>query len=272
MKARLNRGDIHWRVEDHALVKLQSSMTSQLPHEFFTPLAGILGLTEVLGNDFASFSTAELQELIKDIHQSAQRLHRTLNNYLLILQPATELDEKKPPAVPSPGKEIEKVTQGVDQAAERNGRREDVTVQCACGSLRVSGSALAMITEDLVDNAPALAARTPVTVHLTEEGTLVVSDSGRGMTAKEIEQIGAFRQSDRENMSNRGWALAFAWSKNCGTKWGHLVIEQRPEKALRAGAIPAREVNGGGASFTCLPRRGRRSMSIHALVAKWQTR
>ena len=86
MEARLKRAEIHWRVEDRVLTNLRSSMTSQLPHEFITPLAGILGLSEILKLDFAELSDEEIQEFHNDIHQSALRLQRTIRNYLLMLE------------------------------------------------------------------------------------------------------------------------------------------------------------------------------------------
>ena len=78
MQARLNRADLHWRVDDRVLSKLRSSPTSQLPHELITPLAGILGLSEILNTESSTLSSAEVHDLSKDINQSALRLHRTV--------------------------------------------------------------------------------------------------------------------------------------------------------------------------------------------------
>jgi CheY-like chemotaxis protein len=43
VKARLSRASISWRVEDQMLDQLRSWVPPHLPHEFFTPLAGIIG-------------------------------------------------------------------------------------------------------------------------------------------------------------------------------------------------------------------------------------
>lgn len=48
VEARLKRADLNWRVEDRILADLRRALASTLPHEPFTPLAGILGLTEIL--------------------------------------------------------------------------------------------------------------------------------------------------------------------------------------------------------------------------------
>ena len=91
VEARFNRGDIHWRVENRALLKMRETMTHYLPHEFFTPLAGIIGLSDIIEAEVALLSPAEILDLNKGIKDSAQRLHRTLKNYLLVLEnPDTE--------------------------------------------------------------------------------------------------------------------------------------------------------------------------------------
>jgi len=102
VKARLNRASISWRVEDQMLDQLRSSMPSQLPHEFYTPLAGIIGLTEILRADLRSDSPmlnrAQINEIHNGVYQSAIRLHRTLRNYILIL----DLQTASCPSVPPP--------------------------------------------------------------------------------------------------------------------------------------------------------------------------
>src|SRR5271170_656555 len=85
MEARFSRASISWRVEDQMVAQLRSSVPSNLPHEFFTPLAGIIGLMEILRADFPSLTPAEVTDIHNDVYQSALRLHRTIRNYLLIL-------------------------------------------------------------------------------------------------------------------------------------------------------------------------------------------
>src|SRR5476651_1007809 len=97
VEARFSRASISWRVEDQMLAQLRSSVPSNLPHEFFTPLAGIIGLMEVLRSDFPSLTPAEVSDIHNDVYQSALRLHRTLRNYLLILDLQGSSSEPMPP-------------------------------------------------------------------------------------------------------------------------------------------------------------------------------
>jgi len=206
--SRVNRAEIHWRVEDHALSKMRSSTTSQLPHEFFTPLAGIMGLSEILGADVANLSVPEIQDFCKDIRLSAQRLHRTLKNYLLILEQPVEPEAKALGAALSPSKLKDSLKAAVESVIERHGRREDLTAAWKEPPLRVEGTDLTIIVEELLDNAFKFSGRgSRVVARLDEKGVLEVADAGRGMLKEEINKIGAFRQFERKKHEQQGLGL-----------------------------------------------------------------
>jgi len=84
-ETRLKRADIHWRVENQALQNLHGSLHTTLPHEFFTPLVGIIGMNELLMEEAGELSRDEIVDLAGNINRSGDRLHRTLRNYLRIL-------------------------------------------------------------------------------------------------------------------------------------------------------------------------------------------
>jgi two-component system, sensor histidine kinase and response regulator len=234
MKARLDRADLHWRVEDRVLSKLRSSAISQLPHELITPLAGILGLSEILSTDSSTLSSAEVQDLSNDINQSALRLHRTVRNYLLMLEMESGEGKKVELLVPLSSSSLrESLKTGVDLAVERHGRREDITVHCEGCPILVRPSDLALIVEELVDNAFKFSRRgAPVVVHLGRDGVLLITDAGRGMSQEEIGQIGAFQQFDRKKNEQQGLGLG-------------LMLVQK---------LAAR--NGATCSVTSLPEQG----------------
>ena len=208
VEARLQRAQIHGRVADRAISDLRASLRSSLPHELFTPLAGILGLTAALRDDFPQLAPAEIRELLADIEKSGWRLHRTLKNYLMVLDletgPAPEqatpvLGGDDPPAA---------VTNGATTAARRHQREADLTVQASACTISVQAAELTTMTEEMVDNACSFSRPgTPITVRLTAPGRLQVSDQGRGMTPDQIRQIGAFRQFDRKKHEQQGLGL-----------------------------------------------------------------
>src|ERR1700761_3324884 len=90
--ARFRRASVSWRVEDQMLERLRSHIPAHLPHEFFTPIAGILGLVEILQDGNSGLGPEDLPSVYNDLHDSALRLHRTLRNYLLILDLDSPVD------------------------------------------------------------------------------------------------------------------------------------------------------------------------------------
>src|ERR1700734_1956017 len=66
--ARFSRASISWRVEDQMLAQLRSSVPSQLPHECFTPLTGIIGLLEILRSSGSELTPEEIQDIHNDIY------------------------------------------------------------------------------------------------------------------------------------------------------------------------------------------------------------
>ena len=206
VEARFRRASISWRVEDQMVAQLRSTVPPNLPHEIFTPLTGIIGLMEILRSDFPALAPEEVQDIHNDIYQSALRLHRTLRNYLLILDLQTATSEAVPTLSP---REVEESIQGgVTEALRLNNRKEDVTVRVKICSISIKPSDLSRMVEELVDNACKFSRQgTPVKVELEADGRLIITDEGRGLTAEEIAHIGAFHQFDRKKHEQQGLGL-----------------------------------------------------------------
>jgi two-component system, sensor histidine kinase and response regulator len=135
VKARFSRASISWRVEDQMLAQLRSCVPSQLPHEFFTPLNGIIGLTELLREELPSFTPAAVSEMLNHVYQSALRLQRTLTNYLLILDLQNVSSQSLP--LLSSGEVEEGIQIGVNHALRQfKQRRQDVRLRIDACSLR----------------------------------------------------------------------------------------------------------------------------------------
>jgi len=207
LEARFNRASVDWRVEDKIVDRLRSAVPANLPHEFFTPMAAIIGLSELLVGDAANMTSTEIDEIADGIHQSALRLNRTLRNYLQIL----ELQSLQPDPLPGsllPRLVEECIYAGVNAALRLNPRKDDIIVLIKASSLRVKGEDLSRMVEEIVDNACKFSRKgTPIQVTLSDDGAMVVTDQGRGMTPEQINQIGAFQQFDRKRYEQQGLGL-----------------------------------------------------------------
>ena len=236
VEARLKRSQTHWRVEDHMLSNLQSSLHSTLPHEFFTPLAGIIGLADVLESSFSELSVPEIQDLHRDIRISALRLHRTLKNYLTILDLEAAPQEVKAVLVPLSLNALkESILAGAKEALHRNNRSEDITVRVDECTVLVNSRNLSLIVEELVDNACKFSRQgTPIIIRLDADGVLTVIDAGRGMAPEEIRQIGAFRQFDRKNHEQQGLGLGLVLVQRLvAENEAFLSIESTPSQGTQ---------------------------------------
>jgi signal transduction histidine kinase len=249
VEARLKRSQTHWRVEDSVLSRLQSSQHSNLPHEFFTPLAGIIGLTDVLQSGFSELSAEEIQDLLKDIRDSALRLHRTVRNYLLILDLEAASHETRPaPAPLSPKALEENVLAGAEEAVHRNNRMEDVSVRVDECSVLVNPRDLNLIVEELVDNACKFSRQgIPIVIRFGADGVLTVTDGGRGMPPEEIKQIRAFRQFDRKKHEQQGLGLGlFLAQKLTAQNGASLAIESAAAQGTQVKV--AFQINNSGST------------------------
>jgi two-component system sensor histidine kinase/response regulator len=235
VEARFARAAISWRVEDQTLKNLRSGMPAQLPHEFFTPMAGIIGLMEILREGSSSFSSAEIDDIANDVYQSALRLNRTLRNYLLILElPAVESNFK--PELLPPSRVLDSIQSGIKEALLLSNRQDDVTVEIEACSISAKPENLSRIVEELVDNACKFSRQgTPVSVRFDSDGKLKVTDKGRGMTSAEINRIGAFQQFDRHKHEQQGLGLGLVLVQRLAAlSGGKLLITSQPGEGTAA--------------------------------------
>lgn len=238
VEARFSRATISWRVEDQMLAQLRSSVPSNLPHECFTPLAGIIGLMEILRSDTGTFTPAEISDIYNDVYQSALRLHRTLRNYLLILdlQGGSPGQEAGSPKMLSEKEVEDSVLAGVEEALRVNNRREDVKLRIETCSFAIKPEELTRIVEELIDNACKFSRQgTPITVELKSDGRLIVTDQGRGMTTDEISRIGAFHQFDRKKHEQQGLGLGLVLVQKLAAQSGaKFLLKSEPGKGTEA--------------------------------------
>jgi two-component system sensor histidine kinase/response regulator len=231
MEARFIRDSINWRVEDRMLEQIRSSVPPNLPHEFFTPLAGIIGLMDVLRSDPSTLAPAEIADIYHDIHQSALRLNHTLRNYLLIL----DLQGAAPvaPAVPEPlppDEVRESIDAGVAEVLRLNARKENISVKVEDCSIAIKPDDLSRAVEELADNACKFSRQgTPIKVEMSAKGRLTVTDQGKGLTAEEISRIGIFQQFDRKKHEQQGLGLGLILVQKLAALAGaDFHIESRP--------------------------------------------
>ncbi len=233
--ARLQRAELHRQGGAQLLRELRGSLRETLPHEFFTPLTGIIGFAELLEEDLHEAQHEQARGVARDILRSGQRLHRTLRNYLAVL--GLDDRESTPPLEDLSAATVgQLITRGVRTAVLRHERAADLTLELVAAPLRAAPRDLTLLAEELTDNAFSFSRRGhPVRVVVAPTGDKLwmnFIDQGRGMTTPQLQAIGTFHQFERRRFEQQGLGLG-------------LTLVRRALRRL-GGALSFTETSGGG--------------------------
>jgi signal transduction histidine kinase len=220
------------------LDELRSSITLSLPHELRTPLNGILGFSQILIDEFDSLERQEIREMAETIHKSAERLYRLIQNFMLyaelelITTSPDRIKALRSSRISSAASLIERV---IIPQAKRVGREADLQLDLQDSSVQIAKARLEKLVEELIDNAfkystPGTPVRV-VSAPVEKTFTLSVTDYGRGMTADQIAEVGAYRQFDRKLYEQQGSGLGLIITKRLAQLLGgDFTIESTPNK------------------------------------------
>ncbi|MFO1501410.1 MAG: hybrid sensor histidine kinase/response regulator [Verrucomicrobiota bacterium] len=238
VKARLEKQAALARQAEKKLEDLRGNISLALPHELLTPLTGILGFSSLLAENYDRITPPELFELANNLHESALRLQRIIENFLLYSQIELVAADTNKVAGLRTGEFLlakESIVHIAQQIARRAGREEDLTIQIEPVPLPIAPDKLQKATAEVLDNAfkfsrpgDAVAVSTFV-----DDGTftLTITDHGRGMTPEQIANIGAHMQFERKFYEQQGSGLGLIIAKRLTElHGGTFVIESVPEQ------------------------------------------
>jgi signal transduction histidine kinase len=200
---------------------LRKNITYALPHELKTPLTGILGYAHILLMDYEKIQPESIQEYANWIVKSGERLQRLIENYLVYAQ--LEIVSSDPKQVAALRNHIIKNTDDIireetTRIAEEMNRQGDLHLDLCNVALQISAQDLRKVVSELVQNAFKFSpAGTKVKVSACRNaGTfdLIIHDNGRGMTAEQIHQMGAYMQFERKLYEQQGIGLGFSIAKS----------------------------------------------------------
>jgi len=195
---------------------IKSSFVHSLPHEFRTPLNGILGFSQIL-MDGTEISADEVKEIGMMINRSGKRLHRLLENMVLFGQlQVWQHDQNKIIEMRRDNSTtlLEVIRAVADQQIHHHNRPEAVRFPMNDAVVRISSQHLTKIFEELIDNALKFS-KPGSSVHVTNEASpnslaIVVRDMGRGMSEEQISKISGFQQFQRNYYEQQGAGLGLA--------------------------------------------------------------
>lgn len=211
-----------------ALHDLRHNISMMLPHEFRTPLNGIVGFGEVL----AANPAEDIAEMGQTIVDSAMALHRLVETFLAYSQLEILRVNKKETEL------LRKQCCAGDLLTEREASRQAAAVERA-GDLELSLQPVLVAISDeywvklvgeIIHNAFRFStAGQPVHVSLITSGDLAVlqvTDRGRGMSADQVSRIGAFMQFDRHKHEQQGLGLGLTIARRIAELHGGSLVVQ----------------------------------------------
>lgn len=208
--ARLQRADLKKRINDRVADEMRLNLQSILPQKFFTPLARMLSLSYIMEEGLDTLAKQDLRQELRRIQDSGHELHRSLRNYLLLLELAPQ-GFVRPSALLDGETVGDALSAGINAAAKRRHRAADITRELTGASLRANPEDLGAVAEELTDNALSFSRQgSPVVARAVPRGDFLefsVTDSGRGISAGQLEQIKAARQNGRKISEQQGLGL-----------------------------------------------------------------
>lgn len=235
VEARFRRAKTYRRLEEGMIRRHSELFGSTLPHEFMTPLNGILGFAEILKQDFEKIPREESLHMLSDIEICARRLYRTLTNYITLVTIENASTETAPSqeSVIEPEQAMQAISATAQLIAEKEQRSYDLELEVEPLKARCNDADLRRIVEHLVENAFGYSlanTRIKVSYKLNQgRPTLTVADQGRGMTADQVAQIGLFMQFERKRFEQQGLGIGLSIVKR-------LIERHRAE--LRVDSVP----------------------------------
>jgi signal transduction histidine kinase len=218
VNARLKKHQTLTENAEKKLSDLRSNLTLALPHEMITPLNGIFGPAEILATQADSLTTEDVAEFGASILTSAERLHRTVQNFLFYGQ--LEMQSTEPESLVALRSEEtsqldELVTDRARHHAGLAGRADDLRLELSDGSVAVARDLFVKLVDELIDNALKFSsAGSPIQITGTsgETGNYVLSiaDEGVGMDAAQVAAVGAYSQFNRQAREQQGSGLGLA--------------------------------------------------------------
>ncbi|KKD37156.1 MAG: response regulator [Limnoraphis robusta] len=240
ISSRIQKKDaIDQKTQEH-LDELRSSLTLSLPHELRTPLNGILGLSQLLIEDFTEMEAVEVQPMLADIHTSAQRLYRLISNFLLyadlelLVHDSERMKFWPKGSVKDPNTLITKVADEMLESLPERQSDFNLELENNC-EVKLPEEIFKKIVEELLNNAFKFSEESQKVGLKSEVYSQTYSlefiNQGRGMTSDQIAKLGAYKQFDRGRAEHQGAGLGLAIVKRLlDLHGGELTLESIPDK------------------------------------------
>ena len=242
ISSRLQKQSIVMQAYEARIGNLRKNLLTTLPHELRTPLTGVFGAGEILLLDADTIAPDDIREMASLVLQSGKRLHRLTENYLLYNRLFnldregktwfTQLKDRGSTTLAN----VDRIAR---ETAEEYSRVDDLVVTNTVDSrVHIYREYFQKVVVELIDNAfkfSDVGGQVIITTDVTPTVfRLTVSDSGIGMSAEQIQNIGGFVQFDRDQHEQQGLGMGLSIVKRLlEIHQGRFFIESELDKGTQ---------------------------------------
>lgn len=193
-----------------------------LPHEFRTVLNQVIGSAKYLTTNAGDIEKDEIIELGNDIIHSAQRLMKITENFLVFIRIESFASNPEKRRRLREARTDEPAAMLVDIAsllAAKYDRYDDIDVEGIAENIyiEIATDSFHKIIDELIDNAFKFSEKgkkIKITITANDDKFYAsITDQGRGMTQEQIDNIGAYRQFERQIYEQQGVGLGLIIAK-----------------------------------------------------------
>ena len=218
------------------LENLRSNISKSLPHQLLFPAIEVMGLADILVNNYHAMQSHEVPDIGKRIRKAGRDMHDMVRKFLLYAElESTEnntewmnqIRNNKATFV-----DIE-MTSSAKNIAENYNRVSDLNLDVKDAVIQISDYYLNVIVKELVDNAFKFSHEgSTVDVSGSCDDTkycLSITDRGQGMEPEQLSNFGAYVKFEKKLYLQQGTGLGLAIAKRLlDLHGGGLEIESIP--------------------------------------------
>ncbi len=237
IKMRLMRKKTLQKYYESRFEDIKTRIVKSFPHEFRTPLTGILGCAEILKEE-SDLPAEEVKKMGAAIYKSGQRLRRLLENIILFGDLQFWINDRNTIATmrrESIALLHEVIRSAAEREAEIQNRADSISIEVKDSPVQISSLHLTKIVEEIINNA--LKFSDPGTkIYISSENidakvVITMRDEGRGMSIEQIDKVTSFQQFERRHQEEQGAGLGLAIAKTLTELYGgSLTIESTQKK------------------------------------------
>ncbi len=234
IETRLDKHQKETGYYENRLLNIKKVVSTTLPHELRSPLNIILGFSQLISSHYDDFDKTEILGMLGNIENSGKKLLRLITNYnfynRLVNVPESFLNSGKQNVIYS-SMILDAIPQEI---AARYERINDLKMEAANASVKITNECFIKLVEELTDNAFKFSPKdTPVTIKsiITEDKYILqFIDKGTEINEEQFLKIGAFEQFGRDEKEQQGAGMGLAIVSQIVNLWnGKLEITTKPD-------------------------------------------